>query len=65
LFAESVLLAARFTLGYFIYSNKQLGPWLFYALAVLVAISSFTGIILAIACLVVRFLPGQDSAKET
>lgn len=62
---ESVLLAGRFTLGYCIYSNKHLGPWLFYALAVLVAISSVTGIILAAACIAVRLSSNQGHAVKT
>lgn len=65
LVAESVLLAARFALGFFVYLNIQLGPWLFYTLAVLVAISSITGIILVLVCVLFRFLQGQDHAKET
>ena len=62
---ESVLLAGRFALGYCIYSNKHLGPWLFYALAVLVAISGVTGIILAAACIAIRLSSNPGHAVKT
>ena len=54
---ELLLLAARFTLGYFTYLNKKLSLWLFFPLLLLVALNDLSGIVLASACLILRFWP--------
>ncbi len=63
--AELLLLAARFGLGCFVYTNRELGPWSFYPLVVLVAISGASGIVLVTACLALRFSQGKGHAAKT
>jgi hypothetical protein len=63
--AELTFLAARFTLGYFVYQSKISRAWLFYPLAVLTAVSGLSGIILVAAALALRFLQGEAHAAKT
>ena len=63
--AESLLLAARFFLGYVHLKGKQLGPLGFYPLVVFVALSGVSGVILGLASLATRFWRGQSHAPKT
>lgn len=63
--AESLLLAARFFLGYVHLKGKQLGPLGFYPLVVFVALSGVSGVILGLASLATRFWRGQSQAPKT
>jgi len=62
---EFVLLAARFALGYLVYINQQMSPWLFYPLASLICVSGLSGIILIATVIVLRFLQGHTHATKT
>lgn len=59
--AELFLLAARFFLGYVHFKCKDLGPWAFYPLLVVVALSGRSGIVLAVASLAIRFWKGRGA----
>ncbi len=62
---ELLFLISRFSLGYFTYLGKHVGPWFFYPLAVLTAVSGVTGIVLVAAVLVLRFWQGGVHAAKT
>ncbi|WP_157035570.1 hypothetical protein [Marinobacter psychrophilus] len=62
---ELTFLISRFTLGYFVYQSKNIGPWLFYPLAILTTISGLSGIILVTAVLALRFWQGGVHAAKT
>jgi hypothetical protein len=62
---ELALLVSRFTLGYFVYKNANMGPWLFYPLAILTAVSGLSGIVLVAAVLALRFWQGGVHAAKT
>lgn len=63
--AEVIFLSSRFFLGYAHFKSKQLGPWVFYPLVVLVALSGLSGIVLGVACLSIRFWQRQSYAPNT
>jgi len=62
---ELTFLVSRFALGYFVYLGKSTGPWLFYPLAALTAVSGLSGIVLVAAVLVLRFWQGGVHAVKT
>ncbi len=62
---ELIFLISRFTLGYFVCQSKNIGPWLFYPLAMLTAISGLAGIVLVAAVLALRFWQGGVHAAKT
>ncbi|ADZ90926.1 hypothetical protein [Marinomonas mediterranea] len=62
---ELVFLVSRFTLGYFVYQCKNMGPWLFYPLALLTSVSGLSGIVLVAAVLALRFWQGRVHASKT
>ena len=62
---ELAFLVSRFTLGYFVYQSKNMGPWLFYPLAILTAVSGLSGIVLVAAVLALRFWQGGVHAAKT
>jgi len=62
---EVAFLVSRFVLGYFVFQSKNMGPWLFYPLAILNAVSGLSGIVLVAAVLVIRFWQGGVHAVKT
>ena len=53
---ELVLVAGRFFLGYCLYCQKQLKPWLFYTVVIIVALSGFylSGLVFALLAIGLR-----------
>jgi hypothetical protein len=62
---ELVFLLARFILGYLVFLNGRIKPWLFYPLAAITALSGLSGAALVLAALALRWWRGGSYAAKT
>lgn len=62
---ELVFLLSRFALGYLVFLNGRITPWLFYPLGALTAVSGLSGIVLVLAALALRFWQGGAYVAKT
>lgn len=62
---ELVFLSVRFLLGYLLFLNGRIKPWVFYPLAAITALSGLSGAVLVLAALAVRWWRGGSYAEKT
>jgi len=60
---ELILLVSRALLGYALLVGKQLSVWVFCLLSALTFVSGWSGIILSVAAIVLRFYKGHHAVK--
>lgn len=64
LFLELIFILSRFVLGYLVFLNRRIRPWLFYPHAAITAVSGLSGMALVLAALALRWWPGSSYATE-
>ncbi len=65
LFLELIFLLSRFVLGYLLFLNRRIRPWLFYPLAGITALSGLSGVVLVLAVLALRWWPRGSYVAES
>lgn len=61
---ELVFLLARLLLGYLVFLNGRIKPWLFYSLAALTALSGLSGAALVLSALALSWWRGSSYAEK-
>lgn len=64
LFLDLIFLLSRLALGYLVFLDRRIRPWLFYPLAAITAISGLSGLALVLAAVVLRWWPGGSYAAK-